>query len=41
MSGLDMEIGEVKHNPMGEITKTTVVDNQPFPGVYHLDWMSD
>lgn len=37
MSGFDMEIGKVKHNPMGEITKTTVVDNQSFPGVYHLD----
>lgn len=41
MSGFNMEIGEVKHNPMGEITKATVVDNQSFPGVYHLDWMSD
>ena len=41
MSGFDMEIGEVKHNPMGEITKATVVDNQSFPRVYHLEWMSD
>ena len=41
MSGFDMEIGEVKYNPMGEITKATVVDNQSFPSVYHLDWMSD
>lgn len=36
VSGLDMEVGEIEHNPMGKITEATVVDNQSFPSIDHL-----
>lgn len=31
-----MKVEKVEDNTMGKITKTAVVDYQPFSGIYHL-----
>lgn len=37
MSSLDVEIGEIKDNPVGKIAKAAIVDNQSLSGIDHLD----
>lgn len=36
VSRFDMKVEKVEDNTMGKITKTAVVDYQPFSGIYHL-----
>ena len=36
MSRLNVKVEKIKNDPMGKITKTSIVNNQPFTSIDHL-----